>query len=303
MKQSLHGDWLWAIVKPLQAVFAEVVVISFFINMLALAAPVFVLQVYDRVVGHDGHATLTGLVIGMVALMVFDFVLRQMRSRFLQTVALRIDVQVGRRLFGKLLALPLATLEHRPAATWQGLHRDVEAVRNTLSGASAVLLADLPFLALYLGLVFVVARPIAWVMLLALLAFTALAWASVRRVERASQGERDAAGARDALLAEMIQARGTVKALSLGESLRAVWERRHAAALTDSVRRGAGTDCLVNVGLVLTTLTSVALTSVGAMAIMEHDMTVGALVAANMLTGRLLGPLNQLVSTWRTYSG
>jgi len=97
------------------------------------------------VVFQGGISTLHGLLIGMIGVLGFDYVLRTSRGRIMQTVALRIDVQIGRALFEKLMSLPLQTLEAKPAAYWQSLFLDVDAVRNTLSGASAVLMADLPF--------------------------------------------------------------------------------------------------------------------------------------------------------------
>ncbi|HIF11417.1 MAG TPA: hypothetical protein EYQ81_17290, partial [Sneathiellales bacterium] len=104
---------------------------------LALAVPVFSLQVFDRVIFSAGLTTLQGLVIGMIVVLVFDFALRQTRSRMMQRAALRIDVAVGNRLFNKILALPMMALENKPNAYWNSLFRDVEVVRNTLSGPSA----------------------------------------------------------------------------------------------------------------------------------------------------------------------
>jgi len=94
----------------LRPIFREVLVMSFFVNLLALAVLIFTMQVYDRVIFKAGMSTLQGLVIGMALVVVFDNVLRQARSRIMQKAALRIDVWVGRKLVHKLLALPLATL-------------------------------------------------------------------------------------------------------------------------------------------------------------------------------------------------
>ena len=110
--------WLKTLLKPLRPIFREVMAMSFFVNILALAVPVFTLQVYDRVVASGGISTLQGLVVGMFLVLVFDYVLRMARSRIMQTVALRVDVVVGRMLFEKVMALPLRTLETQPGAHW-----------------------------------------------------------------------------------------------------------------------------------------------------------------------------------------
>lgn len=300
--RSSHS-WIRPFLASLAPTFREVLVISLFINILALAVPVFVLQVYDRVVFQGGLSTLQGLVIGMGIVIVFDYVLRQGRARIMQTVAARSDVIVGRRLFDKLMSLPLASLESQPAASWHVLFRDVDVVRNTLSGASAILLADLPFAILFLGLTFVIAAPIAWILLLALPLFLLVAWRSGTVMAAAGRAERETSLARERLVADIVAGRTTIKALALGRSMQPLWEERHAETIERSVIRGARMDSYANLGTTLTMVTTVALTTAGAVAIIHHQLTIGALIATNLLAGRLVGPLTQLVGMWRIYSG
>ncbi|WP_413206342.1 peptidase domain-containing ABC transporter [Rhodospirillum sp. A1_3_36] len=295
--------WLKEILRPLAPTFREVALMSFFINIAALATPVFVLQVYDRVVFHAGLSTLQGLVLGMVVLLCFDFILRQSRARIMQTVALRLESQVGQRLFDKLTALPLRVLEHRPAEYWLRVFRDVDVIRNTLSGASALLLCDLPFTLLFLGLVFVIAQPVGWVLVCAAVVFMTLALVSGRSVRSAAEQEKDSLGSRDTLLAELLNGRTTVKALALDRTLRDDYERRLATQVGNAINRGGRVDGFMNLGAVLSILTTLSMTTVGALAIMDQAMTIGGLIAANMLGGRLLSPLNQLMGTWRTFAG
>jgi ABC-type bacteriocin/lantibiotic exporter with double-glycine peptidase domain len=283
--------------------FQEILVMSLFINVLALGVPIFVMQVYDRVVFHAGLSTLTGLVIGVLCILGFDWVLRQSRARILQRVALRIDVSVGRSLFEKLLALPLAGLEGRPTGYWHALFRDVDVVRNTLSGSAALMLCDLPFAVLFLGLTFVIARPVAIVLILLVPVFVIVAWRSGSSIIRVSRDERASGVNRDGLIAELIAGRTTVKALSLDNAVRPLWEERHAECIERAVVRGSRADGYSNLGSTLTMTGTVAMTSVGALAIIHQEMTIGALIAANMLSGRLLGVLNQLVGNWRVYAG
>jgi len=275
---------------------------SFFVNVLALAAPIFTLQVYDRVVTYGGISTLYGLVIGMFLVLVFDYVLRQARSRIMQTVALRVDVVVGQRLFDKFTGLPMQLLESKPANHWQSLFRDVDTVRNTLSGASAILLCDLPFVVMFLALIWIVAAPIAWILMIILPLFIFVAWRSAAVMSDANQAERDSTQTRDGMIAEMIAGRTTIKALALEGAMRPIWEEKHADNIENSAHRGARTDAYSNLGQTITMLTTVCMTAVGAIAIVNQELTMGALIATNMLSGRLLGPLNQLVGQWRTFT-
>jgi PrtD family type I secretion system ABC transporter len=302
MSEDRPLAWLRSLLHPLRATFGEIALLSFYVNLLALAVPVFALQVYDRVIFQHGLSTLQALVVGMAAAVAFDFVMRQSRARILQTVALRLDVAVGRQLFEKFVSLPLPVLENRASGHWLALFRDVEAVRNTLSGASAVLVCDLPFVLLFLALIFVVAAPAAWVLVLVLPAFLLVAWRSGRTMTEASRCEREQARSRDELVTEMIAARSTIKALGLEQAIRPLWEERHARTIEQAIVRGAQADGHANLSQTLMIVTSVTMTTVGALAILEQQLTIGALIAANMLSSRLLGPLNQLVGQWRAYT-
>jgi len=298
----VFSPWLRAILRPLWPQYRALAQYSLFVNLLALATPVFVLQIYDRVVFHSGMSTLQGLTLGMVVVIFFDFLLRQARSRLMQQVSLRIDAALGRQLFYKLTALPLRTLESRPGPFWQSIFRDMDQVRNMLGGPSAVLLVDLPFVLLFIGLIFIIATPIVWVLFAALGAFVGLAWWSSNQVQKASLDERKTQLARDALVAEIVAGRNTVKALAIGENLRPVWEDRHVDAIESSIRRGQVSDRFGNLGMEMTICTTIVMTVVGAIAILDQQMTIGGLIAANMLSTRIIAPLNQLVAAWRGFA-
>jgi ATP-binding cassette subfamily C protein LapB len=291
--------WLKPVLKPLRPIFVEIAATSLFINILALAVPVFVLQVYDRVVLYAGFTTLQGLAIGMAFAIAFDYVLRQSRSRLLQRVALRFDLAMGQRLFDKLLAVPLRTLEQRAAAYWHALFRDTEMVRNAFSGATAVLLADLPFAVIFLAFMFAIARPVAWVILLMLPVFLFVAWRAASVLRRANMTERVAGFGRDALVTELIAGRTTVKALATGSAMRPVWEDRQTSSIEHAIDRGGKTDRYVNMSAGLTVFTTVLVTTIGAISIVNKELTIGSLIAANILSYRIMGPFQQLVGNWR----
>lgn len=303
MASAKNSDWIKPFLKRLAPVFREILAMSLFINVLALAVPVFTLQVYDRVVAHQGISTLVGLAIGMAFVVLFDFILRQARSRIMQTIALRVDAVVGRQLFNKFTSLPLNVLEGRPGSFWQGLFRDVDVVRNTLSGASAILMCDLPFAIMFFGVIWVIAQPIAWVLMIITPVFLFVTYRAGAATGKASSDERLTTQDRDNLIGEMIQGRATIKALALEGSMRPMWEERHAFNIESAISRGGRTDFFSNLGQSLTMSTSVIMTSVGVLAIVNQEFTMGALIATKMLAGRLLGPLNQLVNQWRAFAG
>lgn len=302
MMSSKKRGWILPIIAPFKTVVRELLISSLVVNILALVTPIFTMQVYDRVIGHNGLATLEGLALGVLLVICFDFVLRVSRSRIMQTVALKLDVEVGRLLFDKVMALPLRTLESRPTAFWQQLFRDVDTVRNTLSGATALLMADLPFLFIFLGVIYVIGRPLVLVFAVLLVAFVFLAWISGRNLGDSGKREAALAASRDSLVAEIIAGRSIIKSTGLEHVLRPMWEERQAAAIEQSIRRGSVSDGFQVVGSELTQLGTIAMTTLGALYIINQDLTMGSLVACNMLSGRLYGPIAQLVGAWRTYT-
>ena len=243
--------WLSEIMQNVRPAFAQILAVSAFVNLLAVAAPVFVLQVYDRVVMHAGVSTLYGLVIGVLIAILFDFVLRQFRARMLQRTALEIDIGVNRRVLDRLMAVPLRTLENRSVAQWDILFRDATAVRDTLSGPTAIAVADLPFAVLFLAVIYAIAAPVAWVVLLLIPVFVGIAWLGARTQTSRTHAEREAALQRDSLVGDLISGRATIKSLGLDDGFRDRWENAHAVTVERGLDRGRAGDNFVNMGLYL----------------------------------------------------
>lgn len=283
--------------------FFELCTLSFFVNLLALAVPIFVLQVYDRVVFFAGMSTLQGLTIGVVVAIVFDFIIRQARSRILQRATLRVDVQVGRRLFSKMWSLPLRILETLSAAQWQTMRRDVDLIRNVLGGAPLLQCIDLPFAMIFVAVIALIASPVIGILLTTVLGFVMLGVFSSRALTRASSVELQQGISRDALFTEMITSRISLKSLDMGRSFQLKLEDLHGSAIVRSLKRGILTDSFSNLGNSLAMLTTVGMTVMGALAILDQKMTIGSLIAANMLANRVTMPFNQLIPSWRAWAG
>lgn len=298
---SWGKDWLHALMLSVRPAYKQALVVSLFVNILALTASVFSLQVYDKVVFHGGLYTLTALVIGMVFVIFFEHALRAARAELLQNIGVRLEIAIGRQLFGRILKLPALALEGRPASFWQSLFRDVELVRSTCSGSNALLLIDLPFTLLALVLIGIIALPLLPVVLVSAVLFGALAWRSGNVVRDSSGVEREKGLGRDALLAEIAAMRTTVKAQGFDGAINTRWESRYAEWLEESVKRSRQGDHYRDMAHALSVASTVAVTSVGALAILNQSMTMGGLIASNMLVGRVIGPLTQLVTQWRLF--
>lgn len=277
----------------------QLVVLSLFINVLSLGAPVFSIQVFDRVVPHSGVETLKALVIVMAAVVAFDLILRQARGEMVQRIALQIDVALSRAIYDRLARMPLARLEARRDAEWRSILRDGETIRDSLAGPTALLAIDLPFIVLFIAMISLVAAPVAWVLAALIPVYLALALVSSLSVRRAIRSEQRAAEDNYALIGEIVAGRGTAKALGLGPALRERWETAQAGMMRRAVVRGGRVDYYTHIGATLGVAAGVLMTTVGAVAIIHQEMTLGGLIAANMLASRVVQPMTQIISLWR----
>lgn len=293
-------DWLAELLRPLRPAYRQAIVLACLINLIAVGSAVYALQVYDRVVAHAGYSSLVALTVGMLIAIALDHVLRAGRAELLQRMGLRIEAEIARSAFQRLMNLPTALLESRPAAYWQTVFRDIELVRATCSGATALLLIDLPFLLLSLVLLAVIAWPLLPVALVTISAFVVLAWRSGRVTRAAAESERERLIGRDTALAELAGARLLLKASGATGTASARWEKNHAAWMEEALARSQKSDHYRDLAHGMTTMNTVVTTGFGALAILSNLMTMGALIAANILAGRMIAPLVQLVGQWQS---
>lgn len=295
------GGWLRRSLGELKGVYRQAFALSFAVNVLALLTAVFTLQVYDRVVAHAGYASLAALSVGMLIVIVIDYSLRQGRAALMQRLGARIEVHLSRAIFQRLTGLSTLELERRSPAFWLTTFRDIELVRSTCAGAGALLLIDLPFLLLTFLMIGLIAWPVLPIAGLFVLGFVGLAWLSGRANEEKSEEEKQKLISRDTTIAELSSARIALKAMGATAHVAQRWERDYAAWMDESIKHSRESDRYRDLASSLSILNTVVMTSVGALAILSQYMTMGALIAANILAGKLIAPLIQLVGHWRSW--
>ena len=294
-------DWLKELLWPYRNAYRQALLLSFVINVLGLFAAIFTLQVYDRVIAHAGYSTLTALVLGMVLVILMDYVFRGGRALVMQRIGAQIEVAVARDALARMLKLPLAELEQRNGGFWQAIYRDIEIVRTACAGSTAILMVDLPFVFLAPLIIGFIALPLLPVALVTVAVFMLLAWRAGQVTRGGTEAEREQLVNRDVVLNELASARVSLKSLAAGPAIEAYWEKYYASWLNESLARSREADHYRELAHVMTTANSVVTTTIGALAILSQMMTMGALIAVNMLAGRMVSPLVQLVSQWRTF--
>ena len=270
------------------------------ISLFGLLPSIFLLQVYDRVLSRSGFSTLAALVSGILFFLCIEFWLRTRRSRMLRNAGAIIDHGVSGALLHSMLGRPLRALEARPASAWHLYFRDVASVRGTVTGGLAQSIFDLPMAIFALIVIGIVALPVlpVVVLFLAVMSFLAWWWADEVRSGRVEEVQRGRGLER--MTSEICNARETLKTQANDGPTVEMWRQTYNAWLTESFTKNGQIETTRDGTTVLLTVFSVVVVTVGAISVMEQWMTVGGLVASNMLALKALQPVAGLVSNWRS---
>jgi len=177
-------------------------------------------------------------------------------------IALRVDIGLIRALFDKLTNLPLRRLEAQSDADWDRLLRDHETVRDTVAGPATILLVDLPFILLFIMVIWLVAQPIAWLLTALVPVYVAVAALSSSVVGAASKKEQISFDQRQFLSAQLVRGRVTAKALGMGSALHGAWDASQAGLIRSSLMRGSRVDMFTNLSTALAMMTTVSMTAI-----------------------------------------
>ena len=269
---------------------------SIFIGILGLSSPIFIMQVYDRVIFYSGTDTLLSLTVGVVFALGFDFVIRQARSGLLQSVSRQIDLNLNRLLFDHFKKAPFEKIEKTSAQQWNSYFSDIEFFRNIFGGPTIAVIFELPFLCVAMFLVFIIAEPIFFYFILAVFTFALCALISVVYLKSYQKKEQATQFSFRQTLNQLTANRSVIRAIGVED----IFIDRCFSGLTDlrkiSIKRGKVGDLFLNLSAVATPSTTILITVVGAIAVIDQTLSIGALVAANMLVGRTIGPLQQLIN-------
>jgi len=296
-----EGNWLWKTLLKELPNYRYVWLSALVINVFALILPLFNLAVYDRVAPNAAINTLWTLAIGVFIALIFDFLMKEARSYLVDTAARRIDVSVSERIYEHLLGL---SMEHRVGAAGNtaDVLRGFSSVQEFFSSASLVVLIDLPFVLLFVGLMFAIGGPLGAVPLvfgpIAILIAIILQGPLSRASKEAIINGQD----RQGTLVESISNLETVRAIGAERVMRGRWQDQVNASVISGMKvKMIGQFATHSAGF-LQQLASVSLIVGGVYLIASGELTMGALIAVNMLGGRAMQPFTQVASLLtRTY--
>jgi ATP-binding cassette subfamily C protein LapB len=282
--------WFWSVVRRFGANYSHVAIAAFIVNMLALAAPLFTMSVYDRVIPNGAIPSLVALGVGLGLAIAFDFLLKVVRSRIIDMTGKKIDVVLAANIFEHTMAVKM---DRRPPSVGilANQIRDFDSVREFFTSGTVVSATDMVFAILFIAVLFLIAGPLAWIPLVMLPVMIGVGLLIQRPLDRAMRRLQAESAARHGILIESLSGIETVRAVAGESRVQAIWERSVAATARSSEDVQFWASLALTSASVATQLCSLLLVVVGVFLILDGKLSVGALVAANMLSGRVLGPI------------
>ena len=293
--------WFLGAIHKYRHLLGEVLVASFFLQLFALVSPVFFQIVIDKVLVHRSMSTLDVLIIGLVAIGVFESVLAVLRTYLFAHTTNRIDVELGARLFRHLLALPIAYFQVRRVGDSVARVRELENIRNFLTSSALTLVIDLSFTFVFLAVMFIYSPLLTWIVLAAFPFYIGIS-ALATPLFRQRLDEKFQRGAQNqAFLVESVTGVETLKAMAVEPQMQRRWEEQLAGYVAASFRvMSLGNTASQAVQLV-NKLVIAGMLYFGAKLVIAGDLTVGELVAFNMLASRVSAPVLRLAQIWQDF--
>ena len=288
---------IWRYRRPL----AHVLLASFFVQIFALVTPLFFQVVVDKVLSHKGYSTLFVLVIGIVIVGLFDVVLQYQRTYALSHTTNRIDVELGQRLFRHLLHLPLSYFETRAAGQTVARVRELENIRAFLTGQGLFSALDLLFTFVFIAVLFAYSWKLTLIVVAAIPFYLIVAFGLRPALQERVREKFNTGAMSQQFLVEAVVGIQTVKASAVEPIMQAQWEERLAAYVKTSflvTLLGAfGQNGVQYISRVTTAL----LMLFGAKAVIDGELTIGALVAFNMIAAQVTAPVLRLSQLWQDF--
>ncbi len=293
--------WFLGAIHKYRHVLGKVLIASFFLQLFALVSPLFFQVVIDKVLVHRSLGTLDVLVIGLVTISVFETVLGILRTYLFAHTTNRIDVELGARLFRHLLALPIAYFQARRVGDSVARVRELENIRNFLTSSALTLVIDLFFTFVFLAVMFVYS-PLLTFMVLGSFPFYIGISALATPLFRRRLDEKFERGAENqAFLVESVNGVETLKSMAVEPQMQRRWEEQLAGYVTASFRVLSLGNTASQLVQLINKLVTAAVLYFGAKLVIDGALTVGELVAFNILAGRVSAPVLRLAQIWQDF--
>lgn len=293
--------WFIPALVKYRKLFIEVLIASFFLQLFALITPLFFQVVIDKVLVHKGLTTLDVLALGLLVVSLFEVILSGLRTYVFSHTTNRVDVELGAKLYRHLLSLPMSYFGARRVGDSVARVRELENVRSFITGSALTLVIDLLFTVVFLAVMYYYSPLLTYIVLGSIPAYILLS-IFVTPILRARVNEKFNRGAENqAFLVESIHGVETLKAMAIEPQMQNRWDEQLAAYVQASFKAANLNNIANQVAGFINKVVVLLILWVGAKAVIQGDLSVGQLIAFNMLAGRVSGPVLRLVQLWQDF--
>ncbi len=295
------GHWFWSTLARNKWAYTQVLIAAAVSNVLGLATSIFIMVVYDRVLPNEAIESLLALTFGVGIALVFDFILRSLRAAFIDRAGQKADLIMGRIIFDRMLDLQLAAKRGSTGAI-ANIMREFETLRDFITSATLVGVIDLPFIVLFVFVISLIGGPLAIVPMIAVpivLLVGVVVQPTLMRLADKSQAEGQT---KQSVLVETLSGLETIKTLGAGHVMRDRWDTALKEQSTSSSSSRAAAQFAMNATAFTQQAAQVMIVFYGVFLITQGTVSMGALIACVILTGRTLAPLAQLAQIMTRFS-
>ncbi len=290
-KAKLKDHWFWSSVFQNKATYIQIALASIFINFFGLGSAFYIMTVYDRVMPNSAYSSLIALTIGMAIVIIFDFVMKLLRAYFIDKTGSKLEQTVNNSVFKKILSHDTEFLGKTRGVA--AIVREFEGVRDFFTSASMVAFIDLPFMFLFLGVIYMIAGPLAIVPILVVPIVLGVAAITQPILKKYGQRHLTSQQSKTTILHELLNNVETVRTIAGGKFLQDKWN----ASVEDQSKAGATSRGISNFAVTFSQTglqaSQAAIVCFGVVLVGNLDITPGALIACVILSGRILSPLVQ----------
>ncbi len=287
--------WLAEPLKANRGLFGQVAIAAVLINLFGLATSLFSMTVYNKIVPNNATDSMIALLIGVLMIVGFDFLLKMVRGYFVDVAGQNIDRQLGDAIYQRLLTMRIGGRKSSTGAM-AGLLREFETLREFFASATLVALVDVPFIALFLAVIWMVAGSLAWVSLLAIPVVIVTAWVSQPIMERLAAEGLGQTLSKQGVIVETVSGLETIKASGAGPMMAGRWATAVSGHAASTLKQRLVAAIALNVAGTMQNLVYILTVTFGVYMIAANQLSMGALIAASILSGRCVAPLSQIAA-------
>ncbi|WP_392340701.1 type I secretion system permease/ATPase [Moritella marina] len=308
VKQQYHGDrefdvhlhdtkkhWLWQTVKSSSSIYRDVIIASVLVNLFALVSPLFVMNVYDKVVPNLAFESLWVLAIGATVAYIFDFIMKQLRGYLIDVAGKKVDLETSAKLFAKVIGMPL----EKRASSVGGMAKQLsefDSVREFLSSATITALVDLPFAILFMVIIWLVAGDLAMFSVIATLLIIGYTLMIQPRLRHAIEEGNKFSSLRHGHLVESLSVLELIKANGAEGVVQQSWQQMLGHISTWQLKAKVITNSVANVASLIVQVSVIGVVVLGVYRVAENEISMGAIIAAVMLSSRAISPMAKIAS-------